>query len=172
MIKTIPLGLFWRVVQSRLTDGLRKGEFGIIDYNGIIFYCDTETDTLMLGDCSNVSKCIRISLTDGGFLMVNRDNLDQLFDALPFFSPEDKILEMAEGEKQIKRSLEEVPNYSEYLKKKIDEIFVKIQNGDTEPSYQIGSQSFTEKEWETFLEKFDSIEEAIQELIKEEQARK
>ena len=161
-------------------------EAGIIDYNGIIFYCDTETDTLMLGDCSNVSKCIRISLTDGGFLMVNRDNLDQLFDALPFFSPEDmikilqvlqqekmaddsivgmeqeedKILEMAEGEKQIKRSLEEVPNYSEYLKKKIDEIFVKIQNGDTEPSYQIGSQSFTKKEWEEFLDRFDSIEKA------------
>ena len=161
-------------------------EAGIIDYNGIIFYCDTETDTLMLGDCSNVSKCIRISLTDGGFLMVNRDNLDQLFDALPFFSPEDmikilqvlqqekmaedsivgmeqeedKILEMAEGKKQAKRSLEEVPNYSEYLKKKINEIFVKIQNGDTEPSYQIGSQSFTEKEWEEFIDRFDSIEEA------------
>ena len=173
-------------------------EAGIINYNGIIFYCDAETDTLMLGDCSNVSKCIRISLTDGGFLMVNRDNLDQLFDALPFFSPEDmikilqvlqqekmaddsivgmeqeedKILEMAEGEKQIKRSLEEVPDYSEYLKKKIDEIFVKIQNGDTEPSYQIGSQSFTQKEWEKFLERFDSIEEAIRELMKEEQERK
>ena len=130
-------------------------EAGIIDYNGIIFYCDTETDTLMLGDCSNISKCIRISLTDGGFLMVNRDNLDQLFDALPFFSPEDmikilqvlqqekmaedsivgmeqeedKILEMAEGEKQIKRSLEEVPNYSEYLKKKIKANVSAIDDG-------------------------------------------
>ena len=130
-------------------------EAGIIDYNGIIFYCDTETDTLMLGDCSNVSKCIRISLTDGGFLMVNRDNRDQLFDALPFFSPEDmikilqvlqqekmaedsivgmeqeedKILEMAEGEKQIKRSLEEVPNYSEYLKKKIKANVSAIDDG-------------------------------------------
>ena len=73
---------------------------------------------------------------------------------------------------QEQSSLGESIDYSGYLRQKIDEIFVKIQNGDTEPTYQIGSQSFTEKEWETFLEKFDSIEEAIQELIKEEQARK
>ena len=83
---------------------------------------------------------------------------------------EDKILEMAEEEKKTKRSLEEVPNYSEYLKKKINEILKKIQNGDTEPSYQIGAQSFTEKEWEEFLDRFDSIEEAIQELIIESSA--
>ncbi len=75
-------------------------------------------------------------------------------------------------QKQAESSLDEISDYSEYIKKKINEIFLKIQNGDTEPTYQIGSQSFTEKEWETFLEKFDSIEEAIQELIKEEQAKK
>ena len=63
-------------------------------------------------------------------------------------------------------------NYREFFAMYMEQIFIKIQNGDTEPIYQIGSQSFTEKEWETFLEKFDSIEEAIQELMKEEQARK
>lgn len=63
-------------------------------------------------------------------------------------------------------------NYREFFAMYMEQIFIKIQNGDTETSYQIGSQSFTEKEWETFLEKFDSIEEAIQELMKEEQARK
>ena len=62
--------------------------------------------------------------------------------------------------------------YREFFAMYMEQIFIKIQSGDTEPTYQIGSQSFTEKEWETFLEKFDSIEEAIQELIKEEQARK
>ena len=62
--------------------------------------------------------------------------------------------------------------YREFFAMYMEQIFIKIQNGDTEPTYQIGSQSFTEKEWEEFLEKFDSIEEAIQELIKEEQARK
>ena len=67
---------------------------------------------------------------------------------------------------------EETADYAKILEEKINEIFVKIQNGDTEPTYQIGAQSFTEKEWEEFLDKFDSIEEAIQELMKEEQARK
>ena len=69
-------------------------------------------------------------------------------------------------------SLEKITDYYEFIKQKIEELFVKIQNGDTEPTYQIGSQSFTEKEWEEFLDKFDSVEEAIQELMKEEQARK
>ena len=69
-------------------------------------------------------------------------------------------------------SLEEITDYYEFIRQKIEEIFVKIQNGDTEPTYQIGSQSFTEKEWEEFLDKFDSVEEAIQELMTEEQARK
>ena len=63
-------------------------------------------------------------------------------------------------------------DYVKLLEEKINEIFVKIQNGDTESTYQIGAQSFTEKEWEEFLDKFDSVEEAIQELMKEEQAKK
>ena len=67
---------------------------------------------------------------------------------------------------------DETVDYAKILEEKINEIFAKIQNGDTEASYQIGSQSFTEKEWEEFLDKFDIVEEAIQELTKEEQARK
>ena len=67
---------------------------------------------------------------------------------------------------------EETVDYAKILEEKINEIFAKIQNGDTEASYQIGSQSFTEKEWEEFLDKFDTAQEAIQELMKEEPARK
>ncbi len=67
---------------------------------------------------------------------------------------------------------EETVDYAKLLEEKINELFVKIQNGDTEPTYQIGSQSFTVKEWEELLNKFDSIEEAIRKLMKEEQARK
>ena len=67
---------------------------------------------------------------------------------------------------------EETTDYYEFIRVKIEELFVKIQNGDTESRYQIGSQSFTEKEWEEFLDRFDSLEEAIQELMKEEQERK
>lgn len=82
-------------------------ERGVIDYNGIIFYCDAKTDTLKLGDCSNVSDCIQISLAEGGFLLVNRNNLNQLFDALSFFSPEDmvRILQVLQKEKMSENSL-------------------------------------------------------------------
>ena len=67
---------------------------------------------------------------------------------------------------------EETVDYAKILEEKINEIFIKIQSGDTEPTYQIGAQSFTEKEWEEFLDKFDSAQEAIQKLMKEEQVRK
>ena len=58
------------------------------------------------------------------------------------------------------------------LKEKSEEIFTKIKNGETENSYQIGSQSFTEKEWDEFLSKFDSLEDAIRKLMEEEQEKR
>jgi hypothetical protein len=47
-------------------------------------------------------------------------------------------------------------------------MFTKIQNGDTETKFQIGSESLTEKEWNQMLEKFDSQEDAIKEAVEEE----
>lgn len=44
--------------------------------------------------------------------------------------------------------------------------------GGAEPTYQIGAQSFTEKEWDELLDQFDDAEEKIRELLKEELARK
>ena len=64
-------------------------------------------------------------------------------------------------------ALEENTDIREALKEKMNELLEKIQNGATEATYQIGAQSFTEKEWEKFLEQFDSIEEAIRELMRE-----
>lgn len=94
-------------------------ERGVIDYKGIIFYCDTQTDTLKLGDCSDASACIQISLTEGGSLMVNRNNLDQLFDALSFFSPEDmvKILQVLQKEKMSENSLAKIEQEEDKLLK-------------------------------------------------------
>lgn len=48
----------------------------------------------------------------------------------------------------------------------LEEIYRSMLRGE-EPSFQIGSQSFTEKEWDRFLEKFDSLEKKIRELVKE-----
>lgn len=59
-------------------------------------------------------------------------------------------------------------DYMEILRDKIKEMSVKIQSGNTEPSFRIGSQYFTLKEWDEFLQKFDSLEEAVLSEIKDE----
>lgn len=84
-----------------------------------------------------------------------------------------KSIEQTEKEVDVSQKTDQQDtDYQSFLKKKINEIFVKIQNGETEPSYQIGSQSFTIKEWEEFLMKFDSVQEAFRELQQEEFAKR
>lgn len=58
-------------------------------------------------------------------------------------------------------------DYGKILREKMEEILEKIKSGDTEPTYRIGAQTFTEKEWEEFLERFDSVEDAIKEMMRE-----
>ena len=67
-----------------------------------------------------------------------------------------------------KNPQEEDTDYQSFFREKINEISAKIRNGETEPSYQIGSQSFTEKEWDELLKKFDSVQEVFRELQQEE----
>lgn len=53
------------------------------------------------------------------------------------------------------------------IKEKMQEIYDKLQNGDTETKFQIGNQEFSIKEWDSFLEKFDSVQDAIREALEE-----
>lgn len=62
---------------------------GIIEYNGVIFVCDEKHKAICLGNTSNMEECLRIPLSDGGCLIVNRDNLGDLSKAISMFSPED-----------------------------------------------------------------------------------
>lgn len=64
-----------------------------------------------------------------------------------------------------------IVDFMQFIRERMEEIFIMIQNGDTEPAFQIGSNSFTIKEWDEFLEKFDAIEDAIKELMREEQEK-
>lgn len=66
---------------------LAKG--GIIEYNGVTFVCDFEHNQITLGDVSNRKDCITVALSEGGSLVVNRDNLSDLSKAIGMFSPED-----------------------------------------------------------------------------------
>lgn len=65
-------------------------ENGVITYNGVTFYCDTEKNQLCLGDVSNPNNCLIVSLENGGCLMVNHDRIGDLSKAITMFSPEDQ----------------------------------------------------------------------------------
>lgn len=60
----------------------------------------------------------------------------------------------------------------ERIREEIEKIREKVKNGDTEVSFQIGGTSFTLKEWDKLLEKFDTVQEAIREQMKEEIAKR
>ena len=62
---------------------------------------------------------------------------------------------------------EEDLSLMEQIKEKMQEIYDKLQNGDTEIKLQIGNQEFTIKEWDNFLEKFDSVQDAIRAALEE-----
>lgn len=62
---------------------------GVINYKGVTFVCDMERNQICLGDVSDSAKCLRIALSGGGSLVVNRDNLGELSQAISMFSPED-----------------------------------------------------------------------------------
>ncbi|TCL56943.1 hypothetical protein EDD76_110116 [Kineothrix alysoides] len=88
-------------------------ENGIVEYKGVIFRCDNEKRELCLGDMSNRKNVIRIPLSGGGCLMVNRDNIDQLGKAIDMFSPEDinnilRALKLDAKIQEMKKEMEEM----------------------------------------------------------------
>ncbi len=62
---------------------------GMVTYEGVLFQCDFEKNQICLGDVSNPDKCLSIPLEKGGCLVVNRDNIDGLIQAIGMFSPKD-----------------------------------------------------------------------------------
>lgn len=85
---------------------------GFIEYNGVVFTCDEEHHAICLGDMTNEEEVIRIPLTEGGCLKVNRNNLSELSKAISMFSPSDirRIMEAIARDakcEQMKLQLEE-----------------------------------------------------------------
>lgn len=69
--------------------GYLADENGEINYNGVVYVCDFDNNTISLGDTTDKSKCINVPLSDGGCLYVNRDNLGELASSIGMFSAED-----------------------------------------------------------------------------------
>lgn len=78
----------------------------------------------------------------------------------------------ATGEDKQKASWYSSEEIVQILQGKSKEMYEKIKNGETEPSYQIGKCSFTEKQWNKLLEKFDAVQEMFRKQREEENARK
>lgn len=90
-------------------------ENGVIEYNGTVFTLDNERKWLCLGniDLNHMEQVIRIPLSEGGCLMVNRNNIDDLAKAIGMFSPEDinrilRALKLDGKIQQMKREIEEM----------------------------------------------------------------
>ena len=62
---------------------------GLIEYNGVVFECDYDTNAICLGDMSDPKKVLNISLPSGGSLRVNVDSIGGLSKAAGMFSPAD-----------------------------------------------------------------------------------
>lgn len=67
---------------------------GVIEYNGVVFVCDEKTNSICLGDMTDKSQVITVTLSGGGHLKVNRKNIGDLAKAVGMFSPEDLNLIM------------------------------------------------------------------------------
>lgn len=65
-------------------------ESGIINYNGVIFQCDFERNTISLGDMADESKILTIPLSGGGRLRVNVNSIDDLAKAIDMFNANDR----------------------------------------------------------------------------------
>lgn len=130
---------------TRLLDQIAKVPYGylakdgIIDYKGVIFVCDEKHNAIHLGDTSDMKKCIRIPLSKGGCLIVNRENLGDLATAIGMFSPEDvnRILRaIAEDAKiqQMKQQIDEDESGIELAEE------VSEEEAEIEPAVEVSGQ--------------------------------
>ena len=63
-------------------------------------------------------------------------------------------------------------DYQRIISERKNEIYEKLKNGDTEQSFQIGGNSFTEKEWDKLLAEVDDITEEMREAMREEHQKR
>lgn len=140
---------------------------GVIQYNGVTFICDSDTNSICLGDMSNPKKVLNIPLSGGGHLKVNVDNLDAIPQASGMFSAEDMgaILRAISEYEHCTGKLEEIEEEENEAVEEATEATA------TAPTFQIGSESMTLEEWDKLLSNFDSIQEDVKEEVEEMKER-
>lgn len=97
---------------------------GVIEYNGVCFVCDEETNSICLGDMTDTENVLNITLSGGGHLKVNRNSLGLLSKAVGMFSPEDLNLIMRAIAKDTK----------------VQEMQKEIEDAEAEVGSQLGNK--------------------------------
>lgn len=94
-----------------------------ITYNGVVFSCDREKNAICLGDMSNKKDVLTIPLEGGGSLMVNRNAVGMLADAMSMFSPEDanRIMRAIADDKKAQETQQEIEDDKNSLGDDADE---------------------------------------------------
>ena len=132
---------------------------------------------------------------------VNVDSIDQLSKAASMFTPEDlnaimraiheynhctrkrheieeeksKPIEDVAGENETpdaesEQEAKEI-SFAEKIKEFRSELYYKLINNETEIKIQLGSQEFSEKDWDKLMERVDKELERVQEALKEKEEK-
>lgn len=75
-----------------------------------------------------------------------------------------KMLQQADEDEEVNTT----KDLMQALRDKMSEMEEKIKNGDTEPTFPIGGQTFTAKQWDKLIEKIDH---SIEDIKKEQEER-
>ncbi len=95
---------------------------GMIQYNGVTFICDPDTNSICLGDTSDPKKVLNVNLPSGGHLKININNFGDISRAAGMFSPEDlnAIIRAISQYNHCARKLEEIEEEESKMMKAIN----------------------------------------------------
>ncbi len=79
----------------------------------------------------------------------------------------DNVSAVVGSRKKVPESKDKTAECMAFLREKSEEILEKLRNGETEVEYPIGGESYTEREWDKLLEKFDDIQEDVRRRMEE-----
>ena len=127
---------------------------GVIEYNGVLFVCYERENAICLGDMTNPDDVIRIPLSEGGCLKVNRNCIGQLSKAITMFSPEDikRILQAISLDTKIQQMKHEIDEEKNSLGKSADAA-VSGNANETEHTDESADTMFEEEDEAPSLDK-------------------
>lgn len=60
-----------------------------------------------------------------------------------------------------------ISEYQKVVEQKMVELSERLQGGNDQVSYQIGAQSFTEREWNKLIDEYDEAQDKLKMLMRE-----